>query len=203
MYPAVMAILAVGLLSGQAHPWKTVNRDKGITVQTRPVAGSSIKEVRAEMVIPTDIDRVWAVITDVPHFTEYMPYLQEARIVSQKSATTSFVYQRLDPPLVGQRDYTLRVTLQRDPNKQTYLRSWQAANSRGPKPCAKCTRVTLCNGNWTLQSLGPKKTRAIYTLHTDPGGSVPSWVADMANTRSLPDLLRSVGQRCLDPNWKR
>ena len=44
--------------------------------------------------------------------------------------------------------------------------------------------------------------RVEYYVHTDPGGFIPVWLANKANTVTLPDLMKAVRQRSLDPNWK-
>ena len=54
-------------------------------------------------------------------------------------------------------------------------------------------RVKLDTGSWLLEPReGGKKTFVTYYLHTDPGGSLPAWVADKANKSSMPDVMRAV-----------
>jgi hypothetical protein len=54
-------------------------------------------------------------------------------------------------------------------------------------------RVKLNNGYWLLEPREEgKKTFVTYYLYTDPGGSLPKWIADKANKTSVPDVLRAV-----------
>ena len=56
-------------------------------------------------------------------------------------------------------------------------------------------RLTRISGSWTLEPLeGGKRTRAVYRLLTDPGGSIPGLMADRANTSALPRLFARKAQ---------
>ena len=46
------------------------------------------------------------------------------------------------------------------------------------------------------------RTHLTYWLYTDPGGSIPNWIANKANTISLPDVMRAIAKRAEDPTWK-
>ena len=70
-----------------------------------------------------------------------------------------------------------------------------------PKP-EDTVRVSVCEGTWALEPIGPHKTRATYYLYTDPGGAVPNWIANLANSRSVPDLMAAIRDRATDPTWK-
>ena len=51
-------------------------------------------------------------------------------------------------------------------------------------------------GAWILEPMGDgKKTRVTYQLHTHPGGSIPSWIANKSNTIAIPDLFKAVKTR--------
>ena len=56
--------------------------------------------------------------------------------------------------------------------------------------------VGVNEGSWTLEALdGGRRTRATYYLYTDPGGSIPKWIANKANTMALPDLFEAIRKR--------
>ena len=57
-------------------------------------------------------------------------------------------------------------------------------------------RLTRISGSWTLEPLeGGRRTRAVYRLLTDPGGSIPGFIANRANTSALPRLFAQVRKR--------
>ena len=198
--------LALLLLAVPDNPnaWTEVNNDDGIRVWARDVPGSNIREVKAESVIAAPAETVWAVVNDQPHYTEFMPYAKEVRVFSEDAGTNArYEYQLIDPPLVSRRDYTLQATFDANPAEGRYRRSWTAANDKGPKPRQDVVRVTVCEGYWQIERLTDKTARVTYWLYTDPGGSVPTWMANKANTTSVPNLMRAVRNRSLNPNWRR
>ena len=78
-----------------------------------------------------------------------------------------------------------------------------AANKVGPKPQPGKVRVTIATGNWLFESLqGGKATRVTYTIRTDPGGSIPSWIANRANRKAVPDVMRAVFKQSKKSRYK-
>ena len=50
--------------------------------------------------------------------------------------------------------------------------------------------------DFTLEPLdGGTRTRATYTLCADPGGSIPAFIANSANSSALPELFAAVRRR--------
>jgi hypothetical protein len=187
--------------------WEQVANDDGVEVWARSVPNSPIREVKAVRIIETDAKTVWEVIADIPHYTEFMPYVLEARTVA-KNAGQSFDYFRINPPIVNERDYTLRTTVEEHPEQQRFVRRWSIANHQGPPPRSGTVRLQICDGSWTVEGLDSatrptKRARVTYWLYTDPAGSIPSWLANRANKQSLPDLLNAISHRSLNPNWRR
>lgn len=182
--------------------WEKVAKKKGVTVFNREVTGSDLREVKAVGVVNFPAERVYKVVSDVDNYVNYMPYLTKVEVL-QRTEKSVVAYHQFDAPLVDARDYTLKLTWTEDPAKGRYKRSWRTANAKGPGPKKGFVRVDLCNGSWTVQSIGPNKSRVTYWLHTDPGGSVPTWIANKGNTISLPDLFVAVRKRSKDPKWRK
>lgn len=204
--PTLHLLSALLFVSGfnvpNPNPWKEVNKNAEVTVWTRAVPNSNVHEVRAEGIIEAPIDAVWAVLGDAEHFADFMPYVVETRVIPDAKGG-QYEYTLLNPPLVSKRDYTLEISTTEDPNGEAYIRSWTIANEKGPPPREGAVRLGVVEGNWTLERIDATHTRATYTLLTDPGGSIPSWIANKANTTSLPDLIDAVRRRARDPNWRR
>ncbi|MEC9071115.1 MAG: START domain-containing protein, partial [Myxococcota bacterium] len=171
--------------------WEEVTKKKGVTVYNREIEGSGLREVKAVGIVNFPAEHIYKVVSDVDNYVEYMPYLTKVEVV-KRTENHVIAYHQFDAPLVDARDYTLKLTWTEDAEKGRYKRSWRTANKQGPGPKKGFVRVDLCNGSWTVQALGPNKSRVTYWLHTDPGGSVPTWIANKGNTISLPDLFVAV-----------
>ena len=109
-----------------------------------------------------------------------------------------YSYQYLSLPLISDRDYTLKVTDETpafEPGQAPafYKSAWVEANDKGPKPRDGVERVLVNKGFWKFESVDAgKKTRITYYLFTDPGGMVPSFMANKANTQAIPNLFAAV-----------
>jgi uncharacterized membrane protein len=185
------------------HPWREVNNANGVRVWSREVAGSGIREIKAETVVEAPLERVWQVLTDVERFPEFMPYVKEVEILGPAGSQGRYEYHLIAPPLVNRRDYTLRTFNEVDKANGIYRRCWMVANGAGPDPVEGVVRIQTCQGRWTVTRLDMSRTRVGYYLHTDPGGSIPVWMANRAKTMTLPDLMNAVRKRSLDANGER
>jgi ribosome-associated toxin RatA of RatAB toxin-antitoxin module len=184
------------------NPWEQVKDSDEIKVWVRDVPGKRVRELRAEAVMPAPAARVFDVLQDVEHYLEFMPYLVEAKKVGPAPGG-HYEYQRLEPPVVDTRDYTVLVRMEADAAAGLYQRSWKIANDKGPPKRDDAVRVEVNEGAWTIERIDEQSTRVSYYLYTDPGGSIPAWLANKANTTSIPDLFAAVRKRAKDPTWKR
>jgi hypothetical protein len=195
------ALVILGLLCAapNTNPWELVNEDDGIKVWRRDVPGKDLAEAKAQWVIRQPAERVWKVIEDIEKYVEFMPYVQEIRIMGKKGGE-SFVYHRIDPPLVDAREYTLRM--QDEIIDGLWIRRWSLADDKGPAKREDSVHLSVSDGSWTIERLEDGRTHLTYWLYTDPGGSIPNWIANKANTISLPDVMRAIAKRAEDPTWK-
>lgn len=202
-----MRILLCTLLSVLPHdninPWQRTAQRDDIVVYTREVPDSPLRELKAESIMAIEPQRVWAVIVDTAHYAEFMPYMEEAHRITSDDALTHYEYQRINPPLVKKRDYVLKTVSEPDDDAGLWVHRWQAVTNIGPKATGDAIRVPHVDGSWTLRRLDHGHTHVTYQLLTDPGGALPRWIANRANSQSVPDLLTAVRKRAQDASYKR
>lgn len=193
-----MLICLAVLASGN---WELANETDGIKIFTRAKDGSSVREVKAMGEIDAPADRVFKVIGDYDHYTEFMPYMRESKVIAREGKTT-FIYGYVAPPVVSNRDYTLKMVDESiGGDSPMYKVSWTPANDKGPPPRGGTVRLTINTGSWTLEPTEDGKTYATYYLYTDPGGSIPTFLVNKANRDSLPDLVKAVRKRVKDKRY--
>jgi hypothetical protein len=117
----------------------------------------------------------------------------------------------LSPPMVSYRYYSLQLSDERDvEGKPGVFRSkWTLEKGqyrRTPQdPDIKDSlksgwgdpiETPLNEGYWLFEPEdGGMKTRITYYVWTNPGGSIPLWIANKANTVALPELWSAVKKR--------
>jgi ribosome-associated toxin RatA of RatAB toxin-antitoxin module len=198
-----LRLVVAGLLlwSGPAlagDGWNQVMQDSQTTVWQREVAGSRVKEIKAAGTIDAPPTAVYAVIRDFEHYADIMPYTTKETKVLETSADGKNVwyYTVVDAPIVSKRDHTLKVTIEKlaENGDGIYKLSWVSGNDHPKAPLARdgYVRLNSTKGSWDLKPFGEGKTHAEYYVNTDPGGSLPAFVVNKANTEAVPKLFEAL-----------
>lgn len=185
---------------------EAVNRPDLKILTRAPAAGSGgVKDLCAIGRIAAPNWIVKNVIDDAENYPRFMPYVAEVRVLSRDLAKRTLItYNRLTPPLVSARDYTLRVfdESRRAANGSVvYSLRWELANELGPPPAPGVVRLKVNTGLWLLEPIeNGVATRATYSLHTD-GGGLPAFIVNTANKRSVSELFIAVRKAAADPKY--
>ena len=185
-----------GALSAQDEAkWNPVSQAPDLTVYERVRKGSDLREFKAVGLIAMPPEVVRRVLDDVAEYPRFMPYVTESRVLARGS-NSRVSYQRISPPIVGDRDYTIRVQCEtrRLPGGATcYCNSWQAANDLGPAAKAGVTRVNVTQGSWLLEPTSDgRQTQATYCIYSDSGGSLPAYIVNAASKTAIPKMFEAV-----------
>jgi hypothetical protein len=189
----LLAIVPAGAADDEKK-WEVASRKTDLTVYERLRKGANLKEFKAVGTIAAPPLAVRQVLDDVEAYPRFMPYVVEARVLSQERGSR-ISYQRLSPPIVGDRDYTVRTKfeIQRGADGLCYCNRWQAANDLGPAEKAGVTRVRITEGSWLLEPIDDgRQTRATYALFSDSGGKLPAMIANTAGRTAIPKVFDSV-----------
>ena len=193
---AGLSLVSASALAGD--DWNQVMQDGQTTVWTRSVPGSRVKEVKAAGTIDAPPAAVFAVIRDFAHYADIMPYTTKETKVLETSADGKNVwyYTVVDAPIVSKRDHTLKVTIDKiaENGDGIYRLSWASANDhpKAPPPRDGYVRLNNTKGSWELKPYDGNKTYAVYYVNTDPGGSLPVFVINKANTEAVPKVLEAL-----------
>jgi len=188
-------VLCALLCASPGHAqWSKVKQTKdGIAIYTRESPNARVKEVKAETVIDAAPEQVWQSLMDPGTYKSVSKHVEVNTITKTAKESVWYIYQRFAFPMLSKRDYTLRYESFANASAGSYRLVWGVANDRGPAPQRGVVRVTRCGGYFILQPHGDREhTSLVYWLHMDPGGSVPAWIANIANRSSVPDLVRAV-----------
>jgi carbon monoxide dehydrogenase subunit G len=197
---AALGALAVSASALAEDGWTQVMQNEQTTVWQREVAGSRVKEIKAAGTVDAPPAAVFAVLRDFEHYADIMPYTTKETKVLETSADGKNVwyYTVVDAPVVSKRDHTLKVTIEKvaENGDGVYRISWVSGNDHPKAPAARDGYVRLTNtkGSWDLKPYGNGQTHVAYYVNTDPGGSLPAFVVDKANTQAVPKLFESLGK---------
>jgi hypothetical protein len=187
-----MALAARGAES--APDWKVVSKSGDVTIYEREHPGSDLREFKGVGTFPVAPVVAFRALEDVKEYPHFMPYVVEARIISQ-GAHSRVTYQRISPPVVGDRDYTVRVDQEtrQEQGGLAYISRWQTANELGPAEKAGVVRVKVTKGSWVLApGNGGRETQATYTVFSDCGGSIPSMIFNATGKSAVAKVFAAL-----------
>jgi hypothetical protein len=219
----VFAILpASGLSAYDLSPpknetgWIFKSSGKNYRTYYRTRLGSDTHEVLLAGLADRKPAQVIAAITDYEHFPEFMPYVKYTKLVyseqKSKDVLVSYLFTYLDVPvpLVSSRFYNLRYTDVRnyEGNPELFRSDWVLETGTYRKlPTDPDIRIhisspndsvetTFNQGYFLIEPAGfPGKTRIVYYVWTNPGGSLPASAVNIANAVALPKLLDAINKQ--------
>jgi hypothetical protein len=173
-----------------------IGEDKGVKVYRREKRHGI--ELAAEGNLAASPERVRRVLTDYPSHQKWQKHLKENRILG-KGDNFLDVYQRLDLPVLDDRDFTLHVTWGNE--SDVHWMRFATANEKGPAPVKGVVRVTDHEGGWRLEPTeGGKGTHAVYRFYLDLAGSFPAWMGKGQATSDIPELFVNITKQL--PNYR-
>ena len=224
----VALILVLGLIAAtgiwaeaiEDQPgWKEKSNKDGIRIFNREREGSEIKELLALTEIDRPIWRIAAALGDYDGFKDFMPYTVVSKNLKSEAVspteTVNYFFTALDLPLVSNRYYTLRLVDEWNPDGEQGAFRSQWKLSTDPDPAwddpmvkdlfpdgfKKPVKTPLNNGFWLLEPQAHGATKITYYVFTDPGGAIPSFIANQANSVAVPKLMKALRERSADPRY--
>lgn len=178
--------------------WQLVRRVGEVELYRRPVEGSDIPALRGHARFPAPIGAVFRVVSDYDHFAGFIPLVGESRVVRREAGIT-WVYQRLVLPLwFTDRHYVIRVVDDRHaPASNIIDIGWQLDEKRSLALTANDALLPgTFSGSWHLETIaGQAGCDAVYTLHVDPGGAVPTWLFVRLTGNYVLQVMNAVRER--------
>ena len=173
-----LALCGLGILSvkAQAENWQLAKDEAGIKVYLSDIPGSQYKAYRAITTVKADMKQLLALQADVAGSCKWIFECQEQSVLKIDDGQ-SWLYARFSAPWpVTARDSVLHVTSSTAADG-TVTRALQALPDFVPKE-PDFVRVSRVDGFWTLQPKSAGSVEVVYQAHMEPGGSVPSWLAN-------------------------
>lgn len=177
---ALFFSLVVSLLFTQsaiAAEWDLQREENGITIYTRPVPNSGIREFKGIAEVDHNAKMILALLRDSDRFKTWFPNTPESKLV-ERNGNVSVQYSVMDAPWpVSDRDNVLRsVTSHDDETGQIQIQVAAAPDAYPERPDR--VRVKKATGNWILEPLSDYKTRVTFQMHLEPGGGIPEWLTN-------------------------
>jgi hypothetical protein len=167
--------ISAGAVQAAENPWRLVKDEEGIQVYLQTVEGSKYQAYRGVAVIKAPLEKLVAMQEDVASACKWIHSCLQQRLLKTEG-DQSWLYSQFETPWpVQARDAIFHVTTRHDPAGVVVR---ELAGEPGYQPEAKgFVRVNSATGFWRMTPTADG-VEVVYQMHTEPGGSVPGWLAN-------------------------
>ncbi|MDF3935802.1 START domain-containing protein [Pseudomonas citronellolis] len=170
--------------------WRLAREEDGIRVYLSPVPGSKYQSYRGVVDIRANVQTLADLQENLRVACKWLYSCAELRLL-KASGDDVWLYMRTALPWPARsRDLVLRISTERTADGGL-LRRIQAVPDYLP-PVPGQIRVPILAGLWSLAPLADGRTRVVYQMRAEPGGSVPSWLANDFVVDAPLDTLRTL-----------
>ena len=177
----------------QADDWKVAKDEEGIKVSLSDVAGSQYKAYRGVTTIKASVAKLRALQEDVVGACAWVHECKSQKILKHEGDKT-WTYSQFNTPWpVTPRDSVLQVTTVEGADG-SLTRNLKGVPTYIPDEKG-FVRVAQVDGFWKMVPKGANETEVTYQVHTEPGGSVPSWLANKFVVDAPFNTLKALRER--------
>lgn len=193
-FKCVAAIVGLTALSSMAfaETWKVAKDEEGIKVSLSEVPGSKYQAYRGETLIKAPVATITRLQEDVAGSCAWIHECKMQKLLKHEG-DQSWTYAQFNTPWpVTPRDSVLHITTTQGADGSV-TRTIKGEPTYQPDEKG-FVRVTQADGFWKLVPKGDV-TEVTYQLHTEPGGSVPSWLANKFVVEAPFNTLKALKER--------
>ena len=189
---AGLLLILLTVAPTHADEWATVSDDGGVLVQQRKYKNSPLMELRGQTRLTASLNAVMALLKDADYNRHWVFRSGGARILQASGYAQAYVHGVVDAPWPMQdRDTVVRFDYVQ--HQQTRVITIEITNFPAFIPHhSNRVRVPDFGGFWKLIPLEGGRVDVIYQVHGDPGGWVPTWLANYAAQLSVLKTLQSM-----------
>jgi len=163
------------------NDWELKKDSEGIKVWWRAAAVSDIREIKMKMEVEASLNSIVALMADIESYTEWVYATEQTRIMEDLGNNTTYYYNVIDFPWpMDDRDLILYSTVEQDAETKVITAVYKAAPEKMEED-EDMIRVQMTDIEWIITPLDTNRASIDYRLISDPGGSIPAWLINIAS----------------------
>lgn len=175
----LISFCLVQYLCFSQYNWKLSKDQEGIQVFTSSSPNSSYKAVRVECTFPGNYSKLISILSNIEDLEDWI-YHNKRSFPIKKNSPYDYLYYsetRMPWPL-DNRDVVLHLKIQTDSLPKFLVINGRNEENIVPK-LPFIVRVPHYSANWKVTMPTSNKIHISYILDLDPGGLIPSSIANM------------------------
>lgn len=202
---ALLFTFTLTTLSAQSHDpaetdgWVLKKEKSGMKIYYRKT--SDVHELKLATTLNASLSGVAQILDEVQYFPKWGYKISETRLVKRISPTEMIYYARVDFPWpLSDRDLVLHTKLHQDPEHRT-ITSTSVAESGHVPEYKGVVRMHKANTKWTVRPGSGNNLQLEYYLYSDPGGSLPDWVVNLALDMGPRETINRMRETLKEPRY--
>lgn len=190
-----LILLAFGLFayvfSSQAqNDWVFKNEKEGVKVYYRKT--SDIYELKLVTSLKVPLSGLVLLLSEVDNYPKWGYKVSESKELKKVSDVETYYYSKLDFPWpLDDRDIIVRSTMEQDPVTRKVVATSIAQPDYLPGNKG-VVRMRNARTTWTLIPGAGGWTYVEYHIYSDPGGSLPDWLVNMALDVGPRETIKNI-----------
>lgn len=182
--------------------WQLKNNKDGIAVYCKPLQGSKYKSVKVVCTLPYNLSQIVWVLFDIKNSPEWVYSTKSCIVLKQVSPLELVYYSEVNIPWpVSNRDFVAHLKAVQDPHTKVVTIDGPAIAGYTPVK-QNVVRVTKSEGKWVITPVAKNVSRIEYTLHVDPGGSVPAWLINLFAAKGPYESFKKLKDQLKKTDYK-
>ena len=189
----LLLLSCVNIAAAQTNDNWALKQDKdGVKIYTENVPDSKIKALKVECEFDATPSAVTAAVMDIKNSTKWVYSTETAYVVKRASPSDVYYYTLIKMPMtVSDRDYVGHLVVHQDPKTKVVTIDGSCVAGFVPKK-DKAIRILNSPAKWVLTPEGTNRVKVVYTLHADPGGSIPAALVNMFATKAPSETFQKL-----------
>jgi ribosome-associated toxin RatA of RatAB toxin-antitoxin module len=153
-----------------------------VEVKSYAVPGSSTPRVVARAVMDLPPRKIWQIVSDCAHYKDHLPRVAASELLKKDGNTyTCKVTIAMPFPLSNLTGVTAAV---HEESEAGMSRKWKLVSGD----------YKVNEGSWELTPTDKSgsSTLVVYTIHAEPNSSVPDFIREAAQKKTLPEMFERV-----------
>jgi hypothetical protein len=198
---ALLLALKIAPVFGQTA-WQFRTEKDGIKIYSSIMPGSKIKAIRVISTYEATPAQIVSIVMDVNTATEWVSHLKSSVLIKQVSPSELYYYSEVALPWpAANRDFVAHLIASQDPKTKIVTIDGPAVPGFVPEKKG-IVRINNSVGKWIITPLDEEHVRVDYTIHVDPGGSLPSWLVNMFATEAPMQIFENLKKELKKPDYK-
>ena len=184
------------------NSWIPEVEKEGIKIFTGVIPNSRIKAVKAQCNVKATASQVVALLMDVEFAKDWVYHTKSCSLVKRVSPAELYYYSEISLPWPLQnRDFVAHLKVSQ--NALTKVVTIDGPAVKGQVAERKgVVRIQDSKGKWVISPSGADHVNIEYTIHVDPGGTLPPWLINMFAAEGPLRIIKNLKLQVQKPIYK-